>query len=324
MPVIEITVAYYLGIDGGGSKTTCAVGDEVLLLGSAVTGPSNIIRVGEARARESLHEAIRQACAAAKIDPRQVHRACVGVAGVASEEVANTIRGLITEIVPAEIEVVGDMQIALQAALGADSGVVVIAGTGSIAYGRDAQGRTARAGGWGFAISDEGSAHWIGRTAVAALLRAADESGDNRVDQRSRFFHEVKSIWKVESLDQLTRTANTNPDFAALLPAVVTAADAGDEVARKVLSQAGRELADLAAIVVRSLFPEGIACGHATIPLALVGGVFRYALRVREIFCETLRQLDPRLEVNRNVVEPVAGALQIARKLTSRPQSLVE
>lgn len=318
--MIEITVAYYLGIDGGGSKTTCTVGDEASLLGSAVAGPSNIIRVGEVRARQSLHEAISQACVAAKINPRQLHRACVGVAGVASEEVANAVHKLIAEVIPAEIEVVGDMQIALQAALGAEPGVVVIAGTGSIAYGRDARGRTARAGGWGFAISDEGSAHWIGRTAVAALLRAADGSGDDGVDQSSRFFREVKLIWKVESLDQLARTANTNPDFAALLPAVVNAADAGDEVARNVLAQAGSELAALAAIVIRSLFPED----KAAIPLAMVGGVFRYALMVRESFCDTLRKLDPRPEVNRNVVEPVAGALQIARKLASRPAAKAE
>ena len=93
------------------------------LLGSAVAGPSNIIRVGEVRARESLHQAIRQACAAAKIDPQQLHRACVGVAGVASEEVANAVRKLVAEVISTEIQVVGDMQIALQAALGTEPGV---------------------------------------------------------------------------------------------------------------------------------------------------------------------------------------------------------
>ena len=322
--MIETTVAYYLGIDGGGSKTTCAIGDEGSLLGSAVTGPSNIIRVGEVRARESLHQAIRQACAAAKIDARQLHRTCVGVAGVASEEVANAVRALVAEVIPTEIEVVGDMQIALQAALGAEPGVVVIAGTGSIAYGRDAQGKTARAGGWGFAISDEGSAHWIGRTAVAALLRAADESGDERViPPSSPLFSETSRIWSVESFDQLARTANTNPDFAVLLPAVIAAANAGDEVARKVLTQSGKELAELAATVVRRLFPEYKVGDPTPIPLAMVGGVFRYSLMVREIFCDTLRKLAPRLEVNQNVVEPVAGALQIARKVASRPEAEV-
>jgi glucosamine kinase len=308
--VIKIIVAYYLGIDGGGSKTTCIVGDEDSVLGSALAGPSNITRVGEARARESLHESMRQACADAKIDPRQVHRACVGVAGVASEEIATSVRKIIAEMISAEIEVVGDMQIALQAALGTGPGVVVIAGTGSIAYGRDAQGRTARAGGWGFAISDEGSAHWIGRMAVAALLRSADQAADDQVAQlTSVLLREIKTVWTLESFEQLARKANTNPDFAALLPAVLAAADAGDEVARQVLTRAGRELAELAGIVVQRLFAEA----EAAIPLAMVGGVFRYAHRVVEVFSDTLRKLDPRLRINPNVVEPVAGALQMAR-----------
>jgi N-acetylglucosamine kinase-like BadF-type ATPase len=311
MPVIEITVAYYLGIDGGGSKTTCAVGDETSVLATALSGPSNITRVGEVRARESLHEAISQACAAAKIDPRQVHRACIGVAGAGRPEIARAVGKIIAEVIAGEIEVVGDMQIALQAALGAGPGVIVIAGTGSIAYGRDAQGKTARAGGWGFAISDEGSAHWIGRKAVAAVLRAADEAADDRAAQQTPLlFREMKSIWKVESFEHLARTANTNPDFASLLPAVVAAADAGDELAEQVLREAGRELAQLVGIVVRRLFMGD----NAVIPLAMAGGVFRYAPLMREVFCAAVHTLDPRLELNGQVVDPVAGALGMARR----------
>ncbi|MFZ0420659.1 MAG: BadF/BadG/BcrA/BcrD ATPase family protein [Candidatus Sulfotelmatobacter sp.] len=309
--MVEITVAYYIGIDGGGSKTTCVVGDEVSVLATAVAGPSNITRVGEVRARESLHEAIRQACATAKIDPRQIHRACVGVAGAGHGEIASAVGRIIAEVVAGEIEVVGDMEIALQAALGAGPGVIVIAGTGSIAYGRDGRGRTARAGGWGFAISDEGSAHWISRGAVAALLRAADEAADDRsVQGSSALFCEMKSIWKVGSFEQIARTANSTPDFAALFPAVVCAADVGDELARQVLGQAGKELAQLSGIVVRRLFGEG----NAVIPLAMAGGVFRHSLIVREVFCDTVCEVDPRLEVNRQVVEPVAGALLRARE----------
>lgn len=308
--MIKIIVAYYLGIDGGGSKTTCVVGDEDSVLGSALAGPSNITRVGEARARESLHESMRQACAAANIDPRQVHRACVGAAGVASEEIATAVRKITAEVIAAEIEVVGDMQIALQAALGAGPGVVVIAGTGSIAYGRDVRGKTARAGGWGFAISDEGSAHWIGRMAVAALLRSVDQAADDQVAQlTSVLLREIKSVWTLESFEQLARTANTNPDFSALLPAVLAAADAGDEVGRQVLIRASKELAELAGLVVKRLFAED----EAAIPLAMVGGVFRYARSVAEIFSDTLRKLDSRVRINPNIVEPVEGALQMAR-----------
>jgi glucosamine kinase len=157
------------------------VGDETSILATAVAGPSNITRVGEVRARESLHAAMRQACRTeAKIDLEQLHRACVGAAGAGREEIASVVRRMVAEVVPGEIEVVGDMQIALQAALGGGPGVIVIAGTGSIAFGRDASGKTARAGGWGFAISDEGSAHWMGRAAVAAVLRSADESAEGR------------------------------------------------------------------------------------------------------------------------------------------------
>jgi glucosamine kinase len=310
-------VAYYLGIDGGGSKTTCAVGDEGPQLAAATAGPSNITRVGENRARESLHQAIREACAAADIVPRQVQRACIGVAGAGREEIAGAVRKIVAELVPGEIDIVGDMQIALQAAVGAGPGVVVIAGTGSIAYGRDAQGRTARAGGWGFAISDEGSAHWIGRTAVASLLRAVDQEAGQEKDAQAtaevwQLFRELKAAWNLHSLDELVRTANSNPDFAALFPAILATADAGDALAEQVLVQAGAELAQVAVIVVRRLFTEDDA-GLPTIALAMAGGVFRHSPRVREFFCDEIRKFDPRLVVNPQVVEPVAGALQIAR-----------
>ncbi len=175
-------MAYYLGIDGGGSKTTCAVGDETSLLATVTVDASNITRVGEAGARDALQRAIREACRAANISPQQVLRACIGAAGAGRTEIAGIVRDIVAEIISGEIEVVGDMEIALRAAFGGGPGVIVIAGTGSIAFGRDAQGRTARAGGWGFAVSDEGSAHWIGRAAVSAVLRAADEAGDDQAE----------------------------------------------------------------------------------------------------------------------------------------------
>jgi N-acetylglucosamine kinase-like BadF-type ATPase len=246
-----------------------------------------------------------------------VQRACIGVAGAGREEVASTIRKVVAEIIPGEIEVVGDMQIALAAAFGAGPGAIVIAGTGSIAYGRDAHGRTARAGGLGFAISDEGSAHWIGRTAVSALLREIDEAkaGAERSEDHQAIaealplFREMKAAWALRSLDEFVRVANSNPDFAKLLPTILAAADAGDGVAQRALAQAGRELAQLAAIVVRQLFAEN----SDTVALAMAGGVFRHSARVREMFRSEVRAIDRRLEVNPEIVDPVNGALQMAR-----------
>lgn len=312
-------MAYYLGIDGGGSKTICAVGDEFTVLASAVSGPSNITRVGESGARKALHQSITEACNAAKVDPREVQCSCMGAAGAGRKEIANVIQEIIAEVIPGKIEVVGDMEIALHSAFGLEPGLIVIAGTGSIAFGRDANGKTARAGGWGFAISDEGSAHWIGRAAAAAVLRAADESAqrqspdDRTAEQASRLFAEMKPIWNLESFEQLARTANANADCAALFPAVLAANQAGDELARSLLTQAGRELARLADLVVRRLFPDP----HFAVRVAMAGGVFRYAPMVREFFYNAVRTAHLQVILNSEVVEPVHGALQLARRSSS-------
>jgi glucosamine kinase len=316
-------VSYFLGIDGGGTKTTCAVGDESHLLASATAGPSNIVRVGEMQARESLQQSARQACAAAGIVPGQVSRTCVGGSGAARPELAEVVRRWLAELLPAPIDVVGDMQIALEAAFDNGPGVIIIAGTGSIAYGRDQQGTAVRAGGWGFAIGDEGSAHWIGRAAVSAVLRASDpraadlraanltgETTKNNAPQEGPLSAALRKVWGVGPLIDLARAANSipPPDFSALFPAV---AASHDDVARQVLTNAGRELADVAAVVIRRLFPQGHG---ASVPVAMTGGVFRHAALVRQVFYNQLHALDSRVAVNPQVVEPVEGALRMARR----------
>jgi glucosamine kinase len=304
-------VPYYLGIDGGGTKTTCAVGDDVHLLATAISGPSNIVRVGESQARESLLQAVQRACAAAGITPQQVVGTCVGGSGAAHPELAGVVRECLSEILPSPIDVVGDMQIALQAAFDTGPGVIVIAGTGSISYGRDQQGRTVRAGGWGFAIGDEGSAHWIGRSAVNLLLRTSDRIDDIPATPLAKALFKV---WGVASLSDLARAANSvpPPDFAALSPAVFASTD---DVAAQVLNAAGRELSAIALVVIGRLFAKDHS---GAVPVAMTGGVFRHAPRVREVFYNELRRLEPRAEINPQVVDPVEGALRMARRAASR------
>lgn len=315
-------MAYYLGIDGGGTKTTCAIGDESRILGLVTAGPSNPVRVGEERARASLHECVRQACAGAGIVPAQLTQSCIGVSGAARPEMAGKIRNILAEVISTPIEVVGDMEIALEAAVETGVGVIVIAGTGSIGYGRNRQGTAARAGGWGFAIGDEGSAHWIGRNAVSAVLRAWDEAApQSRASIESLpLVVSLRSAWKASSLSELARTANSvpPPDFAALFPAV--AGDDG-EIAAKILRRAGEELARLAAMVVAHLF----ALEQTDVPVGMIGGVFRHSRLVREVFYNELGSRDPRARIQPEVVEPVEGALRRARRgatvtaPTSRP-----
>jgi glucosamine kinase len=310
-------VAIFLGIDGGGSKTSCLIGDESSVLGTGTAGGSNVVRVGEAQAHESLAKAIRQACTVANLKASEITRVCVGLAGAARSEVSQPVRAMISEIVSSEgagrpidlneITVVGDMVIALEAAFGDGPGVIVIAGTGSIAYGRSRDGQIARAGGWGFAVSDEGSGHWIGRTALALSLRAWDE---NQAEQAPMLEGLMKS-WKIETREKLIMAANATPppDFAALFPSVLALADSGDPVARDVLTESGTQLADLAGMVIRRLFPDS-----ASVPVAMSGGVFRSSALVRQVFYNSLRTECPDAVLNPGVIEPVRGALEIARK----------
>lgn len=310
-------MAYYLGIDGGGTKTVCAVGDESSVLATATAGPSNIIRVGEGTARESLRTAISASCGMAKIDPAQIECVCVGLAGAGREEVAIVVRKILAELVPGEIHLVGDMAIALEAAFGRGAGVIVIAGTGSIAYARNVRGETARAGGWGYTVSDRGSAHWIGRTVVSRLFDEVDRSLDGERDADSAaqalpMFRELAGAWRVTSLDEFVQKANSNPDFAALFPTIVTTGESREVLAQRVLTQAGRLLAGLAG-TVRHIFkrdkPE-----LSSIPLAVAGGVFRRSSRVRDVFAKEVCKFDARFLPNLRVVEPVAGALRMARR----------
>ncbi|HSZ03259.1 MAG TPA: BadF/BadG/BcrA/BcrD ATPase family protein [Terriglobales bacterium] len=299
-------MSIFLGIDGGGSKTSCIIGDENSVLGTGTSAGSNVVRVGESRARESLGAAIRQACAAANISPSRIEKTCVGIAGGALPEVAGVVRRLVSEFVSGEVAVVGDMVIAMEAAFGGGPGVIVIAGTGSIAYGRNSAGQTARAGGWGFAISDEGSGHWIGRSAVAATMRAYDEAADVR---SSGLLDNIMKSWGISSREQLVVAANKSPDFAALLPAVLSAADAGDATARIVLTHAGGELATLAGIVIARLFGK-----RRAVPVAVSGGVFGNSATVRQVFGKRVRAAYPHASLNTTVIDPVKGALALARK----------
>jgi glucosamine kinase len=305
-------VSIFLGIDGGGSKTSCVIGDQNSVLGTGTSAGSNVVRVGEARARESLGVAIRQACAAANLSPSRIEKTCVGIAGGALPEIAEVVRRLVSEFVSGEVAVVGDMVIAMEAAFGAGPGVIVIAGTGSIAYGRNSAGHTARAGGWGFAISDEGSGHWIGRSAVAATMRAFDEAG---AETPGPLLEGIMKSWGVTTRDQLIVAANaalkiaSTHDFAALLPAVVSAAEAGDAGARAVLTQAGVELATLAKIVIVRLFGK-----DGAVPVAVSGGVFCNSALVRQVFDKRVRAAYPHASLNTTVIDPVNGALALARK----------
>ena len=301
-------MAYFLGIDGGGSQTTFLLGDETKVLASVQAAGSNPTRVGEEQTCSALQQGIDEVCRQCGLKPAQIAALCAGIAGAARDKVHQAIARALSKSVAGKVAVVGDMVIAHEAALGGAPGVIVLSGTGSMAYGRHQSGRTARAGGWGFAISDEGSGHWIGVQAVAAMMRALDSSNHTEISDR------ILKLWQLDSYDEVIAHANASPPpkFSALFDVVLSAAEAGDSYAHHILVEAGAELAALAEIVFRRLWQS-----DDVVSFALAGGVFQHASIVRESFHRELHTFLPRASIFLSTKNPAEGALSLARKLAA-------
>ena len=295
-------MAFFLGIDGGGSKTECMVGDETAVLGWATSGSSKSVRVGEEAAAAALREGVERACAAAGVAASQIERTCIGVSGASQADYVAFIRRLLGEIVGGEIEVIGDTEVAHHAAFDGGAGVVVISGTGSIAWGRNPQGETARAGGLAPATGDPGSGEWIGRTAIELALLASEHGQDTTL------LNDLLKAWKLDHAQALARVLRGSPapDFAALFPIIAVS---GDFIARRVLARAGRELSRLAADVLAVLWTS-----PAAVEVAMYGGVLENSSEVRDAFGADLFDRYPEARVAPGKRRPAEGALLMARQ----------
>src|SRR5262249_39446211 len=145
-------------------------------------------------------------------------------AGGSRQDATEEMRGIIGQIVQGRLSIVGDMVIAHRAAFTNKTGVIVIAGTGSIAYGQNERGEAARAGGWGPNISDEGSGNWIGQRAIAEALRAHDEGVSTKLVAN------VMEVWRMATREEIATIANASPppEYSRLFPAVAVSAEQGD------------------------------------------------------------------------------------------------
>jgi N-acetylglucosamine kinase-like BadF-type ATPase len=292
----------YLGIDAGGTKTDCAVSNGAELLGQATGASCKLARVGKERGRENLQAVIRQATQAAGVEASTIQHVCIGMSGASLAEAVHWAQQTIRELIPdSTIYVAGDHVIAHRAAFGTSPGVLVISGTGSIAFGRNQNGETARAGGWGPNVSDEGSAFWVGREAVTAALHAFDFGNANGL------LATIAESWKVAP-EEVIRMANASePRFPELAGPVVNAAEQGDDTARAIMERAGHALAGLASAVIKRLWPSG-----GVVPVALAGGVLQGSSLVRHAFREAMKAEQPQAAVSFAFVRPVLGALEIA------------
>ena len=263
----------FLGVDGGQSSTTAVIGDETgHVLGTGISGPCNHVGAAEGRVKflAAIKGCVAAACQEAGLDPLRVRfaSACLGFSGGPADK-----QVLIQELLAAErLFVTTDAWIALSGATAGEPGIIVIAGTGSIAFGRNDQGQTARAGGWGYIFGDEGGAFDIVRRALCAALRA-EEGWGPRTALREALLEAAGGASINDVLHRFYTSDFPRDRIAALAPLVDQAANAGDEIARCVLDEAATQLAGLVYAVRRQLFSAG-----TPIRVACAGGVFRSAL----------------------------------------------
>jgi len=298
-------VKLFLGVDGGQSGTTAAIGDESgRILGTGKGGPCNHAAAAEGRAKleRAVTESLRAACAQAQLDFESVsfEAACFGMSG-GPEDKSEILERLLRA---RRLIVTTDAEIALAGATSEGRGIIVIAGTGSIAFGRNAADRTARAGGWGYIFGDEGGAFDIVRQALRAALRM-DEGWGPPTSLRPTLLEACAASSANEALHWLYGPDWPRQRVAALAPLVDRCAREGDSIAVAVLNRAAQELAGLAAAVRGQLWTPGDA-----VEVAYIGGVFQSGI-VRERF-RMLVELDDGNRCGPPRRGPAEGALMEA------------
>jgi len=305
----------FLGIDGGGTRTAAWLADgDGKFLARAESGPSNPHKVGLGDAEREILKAFRACLQAAGIPgaaarasrPPVLRAICAGLSGIERRALHHPFLAWMRRHIPARRYLLtSDAAIALAAAVRDAAGIIVIAGTGSIAFARDDQGKLLRAGGWGIPFDDHGSGYDLGRKAVAAALQAFDGRGPHTTLMKRICRHlELRDITEVVS-QQLEPQ-----QVAALFPLVIESAREGDLVSSHLCDDAARDLADLAAALLKR-------AGWASrpIPVVTTGGVFQSSILIRHTFARHLRRLAPHARVEMLMRPPVEGALWLARHL---------
>jgi N-acetylglucosamine kinase-like BadF-type ATPase len=302
-------VKLFLGVDGGQTSTTALIGDETgRVLGAGRAGPCNHAGAAEGRAKfvraleGCVRDALDHAGIAAPIHEVHFEAACLGLSGGPTNKDA-----LAREIVRAtEYLITHDAAIALTGATGG-TGVVIIAGTGSIAFGRNVEGRTARVGGWGYAFGDEGSAFDLVRQALRAVLRL-EEGWGSPTALGAALLESTGAADADDLLHRFYTDEYPRARIASLAKVVDEVAVAGDAVAREILHGAAQSLAMLVSAARGRLFNA-----HDGVRVSYVGGVFRSAILLARM--RALLELEDGNRVAAPEHSPAAGALIEAYRL---------
>jgi N-acetylglucosamine kinase-like BadF-type ATPase len=310
----ERQMHFWLGVDGGGTNCRAAIADESgLIRGEGRSEAANFLRVGLNAAIGHVVKAVDDACYEARIEPSQIAAACIGLAGVSHPDHHRRVLAALKAALPIpEIILEIDARIALAGATDNQPGVVIIAGTGSIACGVNSHGTFARAGGWGPTMGDEGSGSYIGRRALEAVVMAYDYRG-----KPTKMMEPVLRHFGVSAPPELPPVIYDSPaqvmgqvmgKIAQLSKIAVEAATEGDRVAREILEDAAKELARAAIAVIEQLRME-----NDKIRISYVGGVFEAGELILTPLTKEIQKIAPQAVIAPPINPPVIGAVKMAK-----------
>ncbi len=297
---------YFVGIDGGGTRTTAVVIDNAGEELARLEGDAGRVDVLEPEAgAHTLADLAAHALADARVT-QLPSVLCCALAGAGREpERVSIERALSALRIAEQVHVVGDFEAAMHDAFGAKPGILVIAGTGSSAWGRAADGRCVRAGGWGHIIGDEGSGYALGRAALMLAMREFDGRGEN-----AGFMQGVLARTQLQTEEGLVRWAAgaTKADIAGLAPVVFDAAQRGSLSALDAIEDAAAEIAMHVAALYDRLGPW-----ETPPPVALAGGLIAPGKPMREAVLREIEALTIPVAIVEDRIDAARGAAGIAR-----------
>lgn len=282
-----MTEKVVIGIDGGGTRLRAAIvscAGELLGLGEG--GSGNYHDVGADQVQANIGDAVSHAWAAFDKTPQEVAAIFLGLGSIVTREDQEAIRKIVRQlslVPPNSIGVDHDLRVALMGGLAGETGIVLIAGTGSSCYGRDKHGHSWQAGGWGPTLDDPGSSYWMGRMAMIAAIRDFDGRGeetklrDSVVDALE--LSDIRHILRRVELQGMKRS-----EIAALARLVTESAAKGDSVACQIIQEGTEELAKMVAAVAAKLAMNNESI--KPIPVVVTGGL----TASRQVFMNPLTQ----------------------------------
>ena len=297
---------YYIGIEGGGTKSDCILADENYIIHKSVReGPLNLLNQGPDEATKTIQTLINSSLFSTEIKISQIAGIGIGIAGAGRAEDASELLKRLMDFYPegTKIHVTNDAEAALEGAFTGRPGCILISGTGSIIYGKDAEGNIYRCGGYGKVLGDQGSGYSTGKKGLLSAIKDYDNTGKPTIISKM-----LEEQFQIKSFNEIiTSVYKNNFEIAAAAQLVIKAAEMGDAIANQIIEEETNSLLDLISCMINKLKKDDI---EIVFTGSLISNDNKFSFILREKISNTFRNLT----IKQPEFPPVLGAIFIMNK----------